>query len=182
MLGAIYNCFDAPYTVAFTDKNNQSIVSLIVDAAINVLFILDIFINFLTTYTDTETKEEITSYSKIAMTYLKGRFWIDLIASIPFDYIKYLDPNSNTIPFELLSLLKLIRILRLSKLITYMNIRNEVKSSLRLIKLLFFLILFLHCLGCLWFFLVKQNENWIPPLDYVYIETNIYKERNIKQY
>ena len=144
MLFAIFNCFEVPYTVAFTNKDDEHIFSTIFDSITNVFFILDIVISFLTTYIDPKTKEEITSFPLMALHYIKGRFWIDLLASVPFDYVIYLDPESKTIPFDLLSLLKLVRILRLSKLITYMNLRNEVKSSLRLVKLIFFLILFLH--------------------------------------
>lgn len=141
---AVYNCFQIPYNVAFTNKDDQPIYSTIIDLITDVLFILDIFISFVTTYTDTETKTEVTSHCKIAKHYMKRRFWLDLIASIPFDYVRYIIPGGDALPFELFSLLKLVRILRLSKLITYMNLKNEVKSSLRLIKLVFFLILFLH--------------------------------------
>ena len=54
--------------------------------------------------------------------------------------------------------------------------------SLKLGKLIFFLILFLHCLGCVWFFIAKQNKEWIPPLDYVWIQTDIYDEGVFYQY
>lgn len=182
MLLAILNCFQVPYNVAFSNPIDESIYSTLVDAIINVFFILDIFINFCTTYIDSDSKEEVTNYKLIALSYLKGRFIIDLLASIPFDYVNYLHSNTDTIFFELFSLLKLVRILRLSRLITYLNLRNEVKSSLRLVKLMFFLILFLHCLGCGWFFIVKQTEKWIPPLDYVFIDTTIYTENHFMQY
>lgn len=182
MLLATINCFQVPYNVAFPNEIDESVYSTVLDALINLFFILDIFINFCTTYTDTETQDEITNFKLIAKHYVKGRFWIDLIASIPFDYFIYLYPMGDTFFFELFSLLKLVRILRLSKLITYLNLRNEVKSSLRLIKLVFFLLLFLHCLGCCWFFIAKQTEKWIPPLDYVYIITDIYNEGHFMQY
>jgi CRP-like cAMP-binding protein len=182
MLLATVNCFQVPYTIAFTDPDSVNLTSDVIDALINLFFLLDIFINFMTTYYEEDTKEEIFEYRSIAIHYMKGRLWMDLLSSIPFDYIAYFYSSSNTIWFELLSLFKLIRILRLSRLITYLNLRNEVKSSLRFIKLFFFLMLFLHWLGCLWFYIAKQSKEWMPPLDYVFVGTNIYNEGSFMQY
>ena len=54
--------------------------------------------------------------------------------------------------------------------------------SLKLGKLVFFLMIYIHCYGCLWFLIVKGNQEWIPPLDYVWIETNIYEDSVQMQY
>ena len=121
----------------------------------------------------------------IAIQYLKDKFWIDLLASLPLDFFSYTlnnEDNDNTVILQLFGLLKLVRILRLSRLIAYMNLNNELRMSLNLIKLLFFLILYLNCLGCLWFFIVKQNKTWIPPLDYIYLMTELYNESQLYQY
>lgn len=34
----------------------------------------------------------------------------------------------------------------------------------------------------MWFFLVKDSENWIPPLDYLWLKTEIYTQSPIEQY
>ena len=47
---------------------------------------------------------------------------------------------------------------------------------------MFFLILYLHLQGCIWFFIVMQDETWIPPLDYVWVETTFYSEPIFNQY
>ena len=92
--------------------------------------------------------QEVYDLKSIAIQYIKGKFWIDLLASIPLDYILLIIKNNDgSLFFSLLSLLKLIRVLRLSRLITHLNIKNELKISLRLAKLIFFLILYLHCIG-----------------------------------
>lgn len=182
ILLAIFNWFQVPYNVAFGDEKSEEFYSITFDAIINLFFILDILISFMTMYVDSDTKEVVVNRIEIAKHYIRGRFVIDLLASIPFDYFIYVNTDSQTFLFNLLSLLKLIRILRLSKLITYLNLRNEIKSSLRLVKLVFFLILYLHCLGWGWFFITKQNEEWIPPLDYVYITTNLYSQSTFFKY
>ena len=47
---------------------------------------------------------------------------------------------------------------------------------------MFFLILYLHLIGCIWFFIVKKDESWMPPLDYVWVETEFYTESIETQY
>jgi len=57
-----------------------------------------------------------------------------------------------------------------------MKVANEVKLSLKLFKLIFFLIMYLHWWACIWYFMVELNEKWLPPLDYVYVVTDFYNE------
>ena len=40
-------------------------------------------------------------------------------------------------------------------------------------KLIFFLVLYLHFVGCCWFYLAKSDEVWIPPLDYMFVATDL---------
>ena len=50
------------------------------------MFIIDIVINFRTTYIS-ENEEVISQPSKIAVHYFRGWFIIDLVAAIPFDLL-----------------------------------------------------------------------------------------------
>jgi len=50
------------------------------------MFIIDILINFRTTYVS-DTDEVVSQPSKIAVHYFKGWFLIDLVAAIPFDLL-----------------------------------------------------------------------------------------------
>jgi hypothetical protein len=144
---------------------------------------LDILINFRTSFFHSRTGEESLIPKVIAMNYIKTRFWIDLLATIPFDLLGILIiSQNNTVALQLFGLLKLVRVLRLGRIITYMNVKDDVKMSLKLIKLIFFLVMYLHCLGCLWYLLVQQTEKWIPPLDYVYSETDVYDQSINYQY
>lgn len=106
-------------------------------------------INFRTTYIDSRTSDEIFDSKKIVIQYLKGRFWVDMIASVPFDLLArpFLSVGKNSTFFQMLGVLKLIRILRLSRLIGFMNLRDDVKMSFRLFRLLFFIVLYIHFIG-----------------------------------
>jgi hypothetical protein len=140
---------------------------------------------FRTSYIDDELGQEVGDGYKIAWNYVKGRFFVDLLASIPFDIFNLfiMNKETNSIVFQLFGLLKLIRVLRLSKLIAYLNLKNDMKMSLKLVKFIFFLIMYLHIVACLWFYIVRQDEEWIPPLNELSSRTTeIYDEKAIFQY
>jgi len=63
------------------------------------------------------------------------------------------------------SILKLFRVLRLSKLIRLMDTTVDIKYSLRIIKEIFFLILYIHVQGCIWIYINNINDGgkkWVP--------------------
>jgi heme/copper-type cytochrome/quinol oxidase subunit 4 len=143
-----------------------------------------VIVNFRTTYTDARTNNEIVDQKMIAKNYLKGRFWIDIFASLPFDQMvePFLPGGGSSTVLQTLGILKLARLLRLSRLIAFLNLKDDVKISLKLFRVLFFIVLYIHVAGCMWFFIVKDNEEWIPPLDYLYLKTDLYVQSGIEQY
>ena len=53
---------------------------------------------------------------------------------------------------------------------------------LKLSKLMFFLVIYLHTFACMWWYLVGEAEEWIPPMNfndedwfYLYKQDNIYR-------
>lgn len=56
----------------------------IIDLIVDIMFVIDIIINFRTTYVN--KNDQIVSHAgKIALHYFKGWFLIDVVAAIPFD-------------------------------------------------------------------------------------------------
>ena len=145
---------------------------------------IDVFISFRTSFVIESTGIEITDLKVIALKYLKGRFTIDLLASLPLDMLTFAISNSkqNSFVFQIFGLLKLVRVLRLSKLITYLNLKSNVKMSLKLAKLIFFIVMFIHCLACIWFYIVSADNSWCPPLDDKYIVTELYTMDQFTKY
>lgn len=137
---------------------------------------------FRTTYLDAYTGEEIFYAKLIAVNYLKGRFIIDLLATIPFDTFAEAMIGNKNVYLQLFGILKLIRITRLSKIISYLNAKEDLKLGLKLVKLVFFLCIYLHLLGCSWYYLVKLKRDWIPPLDYVYVTSQYFQKDISYQY
>ena len=75
----------------------------------DVLFLIDIFVQFRTTFFSVEG-EEVRDSKKIAIRYLKGMFMIDLIATIPWGL-------TSITTLKLLKIFKVTRITRFSKVI-----------------------------------------------------------------
>lgn len=59
-----------------------------VDLIVDIMFVIDIVINFRTTYVNTND-EVVSQPGRIAVHYFKGWFLIDLVAAIPFDLLIY---------------------------------------------------------------------------------------------
>lgn len=49
-----------------------------------------------------------------------------------------------------------------------------MKSYLKLMKMILFLIVYAHCFSCAWWFIIKVDRIWIPPIDMNKIASNYY--------
>ena len=73
-----------PISIAFDTRDpNLDIVNNIVD----ICFVLDILVCFRTTILDDDSGDEIRDWRIIGNAYLRGRFTIDFLSTIPFDSI-----------------------------------------------------------------------------------------------
>jgi hypothetical protein len=61
----------------------------VLNSIIDTLFFVDILVAFRTTYYDVHTGDEVGDKKKIGRKYLKGRFWLDLLSTIPIDNLVY---------------------------------------------------------------------------------------------
>ena len=77
---------------------------------------------------------------------MKGDFAVDLLATIPLDSIALIFVEGEQAKsFKLFGVLKLVRLMRLNRIIRNLNVRKETKVMLKLGKLIFFLIMWVHC-------------------------------------
>ena len=79
----LYTATIMPYRVAFFEELNPSLGLRIFDATVDILFALDMIVNFISAYEDAEMKVIIDPW-KIAKQYMKFWFWADMFACIPF--------------------------------------------------------------------------------------------------
>jgi hypothetical protein len=95
MFLATVNWFQVPYNVSFTDVDSSNIYADFFNIIIDLIFMLDVVVNFRTSVIFESTAQEWFDNKKIAMSYLRGRFWIDFVASIPFDILPYIFPSTK---------------------------------------------------------------------------------------
>lgn len=153
MLTACWNVFMLPINIAFSFTNK---VTDFINNFVDFCFVIDIIVVFRTTIYDEESGEEIDNWRVIADRYLKGRFAIDFLSTVPFDSIAVLFMEQQFADqFKLLGVLKLIRVLRLNKIIMYLNVKQDIKASIKLVKLIFFLLMYVHFVACIWFYIIN---------------------------
>jgi hypothetical protein len=87
---AIYNCFSIPLKIAFDPLILQTPPFETADNIIDILFVVDIVVAFRTTFYDMETGDEIFDPRKTGTAYIKDRFAIDLISTIPVDTMAFI--------------------------------------------------------------------------------------------
>lgn len=167
ILLAVYNCLVIPYRISFNPPIENELLLNLVDIIVDLFFIVDIVLNFRTSYIDIATGELVTKRAEIARNYIKnGRLLLDLIASIPIDLFTLFLADINHL--ALIKLVKLIRVLRLSKIIYYMKASESVKTPVRMAKLILFILLYLHLLSCGWNMLVSVEKIWVPVIDTIH--------------
>ena len=165
---ATFNAIALPIEISFEPETMQSWYFQAINVIVDIFFFLDIVIIFRTAIVGVEEMELIVDTKQIAVRYLKGTFWIDFLSTVPLDtMMRIFMKKERAMKFKLFALLKLIRVVRLQRLIGSLNAERKVKSMLKIVKLMFFLMLYIHIQGCLWYFIVKQDEQWIPGLQVI---------------
>lgn len=130
---------------------------MVSDFIVEILFVADIVLNFRTTYVN--RKGEVVSNSKsIAVNYVKGWFFIDLVAAIPFHLFYPSDvDNGEDSEHSNIHLVKLTRLLRLARLLQKMD-RYSQYSAVILTMLMLCFILVAHWLACVWFVIAEKER------------------------
>lgn len=185
ILLSIWNSILIPYELAFPSIVEEEPSLTTLDYFIDAAFAFDIVINFRSVYYDPKTETQVTDGKKIAWRYVQGRFWIDLLASLPLEMISLLFVgvfSSSTL--KLFGMFKLVRLLRLGRMITYMKVNRSFKFSMKLIQLLFLLLLMLHWIACFWYMTTGgeirdlANKSWFPPKDLDLNRTLLFRTTN----
>lgn len=120
----LYSCCSVPYFLAMGDEPQGSVV--IWDKTVDVLFMVDICLNFFTArFMETDDGPElVTSYGGIASLYFRGWFVPDFLSSFPFDLLVQAIYSADEINPEAVRMAKLGRILRMLKILRMVRIKK----------------------------------------------------------
>lgn len=160
-----------PLEISFGPNLLWYMAAFVFDQFIDFVFLIDVILMFLTTTFNT-VGTEIFNPSEIAKSYMTTRrFYFDvlsLLGTYPFTAM-----NKN---FKYLQLFKIFRVFRVGELIAKSNSSKEVKALLNLVKIFFYLVMYLHIVACLWHLILYYNapDIYFKQSDNTYI--NSYEE------
>ncbi|NXX44071.1 KCNH1 protein, partial [Tricholaema leucomelas] len=170
-----YTAILVPYNVSFKTKQNN-VAWLVVDSIVDVIFLVDIVLNFHTTFVG-PAGEVISDPKLIRMNYLKTWFVIDLLSCLPYDVINAFEnvdevsilvllpsiyyyligegrwerEESNLCGISsLFSSLKVVRLLRLGRVARKLDHYIEYGAAV-LVLLVCVFGLAAHWLACIWY-------------------------------
>lgn len=121
----LYSCIVIPVQIALYDELSST--CLLFNHLVDFVFLIDMFIIFNSAYYD-EDFNLIDDRCKIATTYLKGWFFLDLVSIIPFDlFISQGNEAAHLVRFARIG--RITRIVRLFKLARIMRLQKSNQFS-----------------------------------------------------
>uniref|UniRef100_A0A8C8CUI2 Ether-a-go-go-related gene potassium channel 1 n=1 Tax=Oncorhynchus tshawytscha TaxID=74940 RepID=A0A8C8CUI2_ONCTS len=155
LLLVIYTAVFTPYSAAFLlneveDELRRSCGYTcnplnVVDLVVDVMFIVDILINFRTTYVN-HNDEVVSHPGRIAQHYFKGWFLIDIVAAIPFDLLIFRSGSDEVRWMEE----KTARLLRLVRVARKLDRYSEYGAAVLFLLMCTFALI-AHWLACIWY-------------------------------
>ena len=164
ILMVIWNLYFIPLHAAFYYENPDDIDSgmRLIDDFMDVLFIVDVVINFRSTFVD-EKGNEIFNSLAIRKHYMKTWFAIDVLAAFPFDIVYgWIMGGTQQSKLGVLAILKCFRLLRLGKMLKYVEYFLNA-NAVRILKLIFGVFLLAHWTTCSWYLLnhLEVGNTWL---------------------
>jgi hypothetical protein len=153
----------APVYIAFSLESD---IITVIETLMDALFITEIILNFFTPYKVGE--KEIKNQKKMALHYLKTRFFFDAISSIPNSLMSALGISN----MKSLRLLKVVRMIKLVKWLGALKVSNKEQDDLedgsfdRIIKFMLFFIILTHISTCVWIYVglsleSREQSSWV---------------------
>ncbi|XP_022064734.1 potassium voltage-gated channel subfamily H member 4a [Acanthochromis polyacanthus] len=165
LLATFYVAVVVPYNVCFVSHDEaddrRSLVSRSTigsDIAVEMLFILDIILNFRTTYVS-QSGQVVYDARSIYLHYCTTWFFVDLIAALPFDLLYAF----NITVTSLVHLLKTVRLLRLLRLLQKLD-RYSQYSAVVLTLLMSVFALLAHWMACVWYVIGRKEIESSDPI------------------
>uniref|UniRef100_A0A8C5M2C9 Voltage-gated inwardly rectifying potassium channel KCNH3 n=1 Tax=Leptobrachium leishanense TaxID=445787 RepID=A0A8C5M2C9_9ANUR len=156
LLATFYVAVTVPYSVCFSSNKEEGMAGprsppSPCDLTVEVLFILDIILNFRTTFVS-QSGQVVFSSRLIFLHYIRTWFILDLLAALPVDLLYSLKVNV----YFGAHLLKAVRLLRLLRLLPRLD-RYSQYSAVVLSLLMVIFALLAHWVACIWYFIGQQE-------------------------
>jgi len=180
MVLLVVTCIEVPITLAFNISMTLDNAAGRFALSIDILLLIDVLITFRTAYFNKWDKLKLVIDEwKIAKKYLTGWFAIDLLTSIPFEFLMMDAERGNVLKFvkvfRVFRFARIVKILRLFKMIRYFDgfmsqfVIRELLVVLKFAKILSLMLLFAHLSACTWFFvgyltMESESGSWVSTI------------------
>jgi hypothetical protein len=144
------------------DNDFQSNSEVAMDVFVEVIFLMDIAISFITSTRDKYTGALITSKAMLRGDYTQSWLLLDCVSSVPVEIIGLIGMNEG----GFVGALKVLRLLKITRLLKLLHIRIpavlaeafEASAMLQLARLLVVFTMLLHLSSCIMWGLVVYND------------------------
>ncbi|XP_075758072.1 voltage-gated inwardly rectifying potassium channel KCNH3 [Pelodiscus sinensis] len=170
LLATLYVAVTVPYSVCVGAGSDEGLPAArgppsVCDLCVEILFILDIVLNFRTTFVS-KSGQVVFDPHAISLHYLTGWFLLDLVAALPFDLLYAFKVNV----YFGAHLLKTVRLLRLLRLLPNLD-RYSQYSAVVLTLLMIVFALLAHWVACVWFFIgrleIESSRAELPEIGWL---------------
>ena len=163
-----YTAIEIPLKTSFGIK-----FSVEFDLVVTIVFILDIWISFRTTFIDKHTQEYETILAVVARKYLKTWFGLDFVASVPLDEFASIF-NADKDLRKIFSLFHLLRVLKLGRIMSNFASMSRCRAFTILSVIFLF---FSHFGACIfhYFGTLHPYQGWL-------IEDDLVHKNNFNRY
>ncbi|CAH1791097.1 unnamed protein product, partial [Owenia fusiformis] len=159
----LYTAVMVPYNVAFKNKQMDDVPLLVADSIVDVIFFIDIILNFHTTFVG-PNGEVVSDPKIIRMNYLKSWFVIDLLSCLPYDVFNAFQHVEEHIS-SLFSALKVVRLLRLGRVARKLDHYLEYGAAVLVLLIVMFVVI-AHWFACIWYSIGYAEASTQTPLHY----------------
>ncbi|XP_063808741.1 potassium voltage-gated channel subfamily H member 3 isoform X1 [Pseudophryne corroboree] len=170
LLATLYVAVTVPYSVCLSAGKEEVTQSprsppSACDLAVEILFILDIILNFRTTFVS-QSGQVVFSSRLIVLHYIRTWFLLDLLAALPVDLLYSFKVNI----YFAAHLLKTVRLLRLLRLLPRLDWYSQY-SAVVLSFLMVVFALLAHWVACIWYFIgqreIESSQSEVPEIGWL---------------
>lgn len=176
ILFSVINAIILPLQFAFFEASETEVPAIqLLDKITLSVFVADMVVNTFTSYVDLKSSEEVTDLKLVVKNYvLSELFVVDFLSTFPFRQVfTFMESENFTVFVTFLGLFKMQRLQRIGTQIRHLSVRNETKALLKIVKMVFFLCLYIHIVGCLWRFILGKDFIWVKESDFMYGESKL---------
>ncbi|KAM4702040.1 voltage-gated inwardly rectifying potassium channel KCNH3 [Discoglossus pictus] len=170
LLATLYVAVTVPYSVCFSSNKEEGTTGprsppSTCDLLVEILFILDIVLNFRTTFVS-QSGQVVFSSRLIFLHYVRTWFLVDLLAALPVDLLYSFKVNV----YFGAHLLKTVRLLRLLRLLPRLDHYSQYSAVVLSLLMVAFALL-AHWVACIWYFIgqkeIEGSQSEVPEIGWL---------------